>query len=152
MTLRKQQCSLDGQRSSQDVGASEESNLLQFFNPHVARDLTCVLLKAFLDESKCSHYNWNCGCLHFPHFCHFNFKVFIFGQLLYFFNRYISDGILMSIIMHVFSFLSLIIMSGLLAFISLSVFTGMSHYIVAVSFSVTFSGLCSYHLSAAGKW
>ena len=90
MTLRKQQCSLDGQRSSQDVGASEESNLLQFFNPYVARDLTCVLLKAFLDESKCSHYNWNCGCLHFLHFCYLNFKIFVFGELLYFFNRYIS--------------------------------------------------------------
>ena len=59
MTLRKQQCSLDGQCFSQDVGASEESNLLQFFNPYVARDLTCVLLKTFLDESKCSYYNWN---------------------------------------------------------------------------------------------
>ena len=103
MTLRKQQCTLDGQRFSQDVGASEESNLLQFFNPYVARDLTCVLLKAFLDESKCSHYNWNCGCLHFPHFCHFNFKVFILGQLLYFLiDTFLSDGILMSIIMHVF--------------------------------------------------
>ena len=49
-------------------------------------------------------------------------------------DTFLSDGILMSIMMHFFSFLSLIIMSGLLAFISLSVLTGMSHNKVAVSF------------------
>ena len=38
-------------------------------------------------------------------------------------DTFLSDGILISIIMHFFSILSLIIMSGLLAFISLSVFT-----------------------------
>ena len=150
MFLRQQQCSLDGQRSSQDVGASEESNLLQFFNPYVARNSTNVLLKASLNKSKCSHYNWNCRSLHLPHFCYFSFKIFVLGQLLYFFNRCISFR--WSIIKHFFSVLSLIIMSGLLAFISLSVFTGMSHNTVAASFSVIFSGLCSYHLSAVEKW
>ena len=60
MSLWQHQKSLDGEHSSQDVGASEESDLLQFFNPYVARKLTNILLKASLDESKCSHYNWNC--------------------------------------------------------------------------------------------
>ena len=58
-------------------------------------------------------------------------------------GTFLSDGRLVSIIMHVFSFLSLIIMSGLLAFISLSVFTGMFHNIVAVSFQ-SLSRVCAH--------
>ena len=59
-----------------------------------------------------------------------------------------SDGTAMSINIHVFSFLFLIMMSGLLALMVLSVCTCISQRIVTVSFSVTISGWCSYHLSA----
>ena len=48
MALRQQQCPLDGQRSFQNVGASEETNLLQFFNSYVSRHFIYVLLKVFL--------------------------------------------------------------------------------------------------------
>ena len=57
-----------------------------------------------------------------------NFDSFSITQI----DTFLSDGILMSIVMHFFSFLSLMIIPGLLALISLSVFTGMSHNIVAL--------------------
>ena len=60
-----------------------------------------------------------------------------------------SEGIALSISMHVFSSLSLIMMSGLLALIVLSVCTCISQRRVTFSFSVTVSGWCSYHLSFA---
>ena len=60
-----------------------------------------------------------------------------------------SKRIVISISMHVFSCLCLIIMSGLLALIVLSVCTCISQRMVTFSFSVTVSGWCSYHLSFA---
>ena len=54
-----------------------------------------------------------------------------------------SEGIVISISMHVFSCLSLIMMSGLLALIVLSVCTCISQRMVTFSFCVTVSGLCS---------
>ena len=57
-----------------------------------------------------------------------------------------SEGIAISISKHVFSCLSLIMMSGLLALIVLSVCTCISQRMVTFSFSVTVSGWWSYHL------
>ena len=57
-----------------------------------------------------------------------------------------SDGTAISMSIHVFSRLSLMMMSGLLALIVLSVCTCISQSFVAFSFSVTVSGWCSYHL------
>ena len=56
-----------------------------------------------------------------------------------------SAGIVISISMHFFSCLSLI----LLALIALSVCTCISQRMVTFSFSETVSGCCSYHLSFA---
>ena len=60
-----------------------------------------------------------------------------------------SEGIAISISMHVLCCLSLVIMSGLLALIVLSVCTCISQRMVTFSFSVTVSGWCSCHLSFA---
>ena len=57
-----------------------------------------------------------------------------------------SDGTDMSMKMLLFSFLSLITMSGLFAVISLSVWIGISHNITTSFPSTTVLGLCSYHL------
>ena len=60
-----------------------------------------------------------------------------------------SEEIAISLSVHVFPCLSLIMMSGLLALIVLSVCTCISQRMVTLSFSVTVSGWCSYpgHLS-----
>ena len=60
-----------------------------------------------------------------------------------------SEGIAISISTHVFPYLSLIMMSGLLALIVLSVCACISQRMVTFSFSVTVSCWCSYHLSFA---
>ena len=57
-----------------------------------------------------------------------------------------SDGTDISMKIHLFSFLSLITISGLFAVISLSVWIGMSHSMITSFPSVTVLGLCSYHL------
>ena len=57
-----------------------------------------------------------------------------------------SYGTAMSISIHDFSFLFLIIMSDLLALMALSVWTCVSQRIVTSSFSVTVSGFYSYRL------
>ena len=57
-----------------------------------------------------------------------------------------SDRTAISISIHVFSCLSLMMMSGLLALIVLSVRTCISQSIVTFSFSVTVSGWCLNHL------
>ena len=57
-----------------------------------------------------------------------------------------SDGTAISMSIHVFSRLSLMMMLSLLTLIVLSVFTCISQSIVAFSFSVTVFGWCSYHL------
>ena len=59
---------------------------------------------------------------------------------------FLSDGTDISMKMHLFSFLSLITMSGLFAVISLSVWIGISHNITTTFPSTTVLGLCSYHL------
>ena len=60
-----------------------------------------------------------------------------------------SERIAISISMHGFSCLSLIMMSGLLALIVLPVCTCISQRMATFSFSVAVSGWCSYHLSFA---
>ena len=95
---------------------------MQFFNSYVARNLTYAFLNVFLGESKCSNCDWNRLWLHFPHFLHFSFKILFLDSLsIYLMSIFLSDGKAMSTIMHLFSFLSLIIVSGLLAFIFSSV-------------------------------
>ena len=86
----------------------------------------------------------------------FNPHIFSISRSLYlvsfsatFTDAFRSEGIAISISMHVFCCLSLIMMSCLLALIVLSVCTCMSQRMATFLFSVTVSGWCSCHLSLA---
>ena len=121
---------------------------MKFCDVNFSWYLVNVFFDAFLDYSKCPDDNMYCYCFQSPHFRNLNFQIFILDNFsATFTDVFRSDGIAITISMHVFSCLSLIMMSGLLALIVLSVCTSISQRMVTFSFSVTVSGWCSYHLS-----
>ena len=91
---------------------------MKFCDVNFSWYLVNVFFNAFLDYCKCPDDNRHCYCFQSPHFRNLNF------QILYSFSATFTDvfqlkGIAIAISMHVFSCLSLIIMSGLLALIVL---------------------------------
>ena len=87
------------------------------------------------------HFTFHIRCISIHKLLYFNFFSASFC------TTFLSAGIATSISVHVFSFLFLIIISGLFAVTSLSVCTAWFHNNVTSPSSHTGLGMCVYHLS-----
>ena len=87
------------------------------------------------------HFRFHIRCISIHKLLYFNFFSASFR------TTFLSAGIATSMSVHVFSFLFLIIISGLFAVTSLSVCTAWFHNTVTSPSSHTGLGMCVYHLS-----
>ena len=87
------------------------------------------------------HFRFHIRCIYIHKLMYFNFFSASFC------TTFLSAGIATSISVHVFSYLFLIIISGLFAVTSLSVCTAWFHNTVTSPSSHTGLGMCVYHLS-----
>ena len=91
------------------------------------------------------HFRFHIRCISVHKLLYFNF----FSASIC--TTFLSVGIATSISVHVFSFLFLIIISGLFDVTSLSVYTAWFHNTMTSPFSHTGLGMCVYHLSVVSK-
>ena len=129
---------------------SKECGLLQVLNSDTIRNILDVFVHPFLCKSQGPYHQWYC-CGFIPHIRSISISrsLHLDSFSVTFTEVFLLVGMVISMSGQRFSFLFLMMMSGLLAFISQSVCIGMSHKIMRSSFSdIAWAHVpCSYHFA-----